>query len=410
MKKIVYTEQDRELAIQQLHDYYQEHGKLPQQREYTKRNGFSYAKHAAWKMFGSWADYVVAAGFERPVIGKTHYAHLISNLRKAIFTEHTTDRDVLRKRHPNLVQDRSVYEGRFGSWKETVEKAISTSEYILLKRYPEYSIEDAPIPFLSAKFDTTSQRAQRFLARVKEYCSSNNFNGMVSASRLAGHIRFNIMKELFGSPSNAVILAGYEPVGKNRKPEYRAVDGHMVDSLLELDVDNWLYANGYDHDVQPAYPGHGRMRADFVVNGIYLEVAGFSSSSNGRFRKTYLQKMERKVKKAIKHNLPLIIFSDFSPQTQTIIKAALDGDVQLQTPRIAGNSLEPLRHSIAGNGKCDGLKSERIGQSAAEPFSDTTKGKVQRPCTVHPATDEDMVRPYGKPQEMAGIQTSHPVQ
>jgi hypothetical protein len=39
------------------------------------------------------------------------------------------------------------------------------------------------------------------------------------------------------------------------------------------------------------------------------------------------------------------------------------------TLRIAGNPLEPLLYNVAGNGKRDRLKSQRIGQSAAEPLN-----------------------------------------
>jgi hypothetical protein len=42
--------------------------------------------------------------------------------------------------------------------------------------------------------------------------------------------------------------------------------------------------------------------------------------------------------------------------------------VEVITGRIAGTPLEPELHSVTGNGKRDGLKSFRIGQSAAEPL------------------------------------------
>jgi len=42
----------------------------------------------------------------------------------------------------------------------------------------------------------------------------------------------------------------------------------------------------------------------------------------------------------------------------------------------------PSHHNVAGNGRRDGLKSERIGQSAAKPPGDGGEGSTTRPWSL----------------------------
>jgi hypothetical protein len=56
--------------------------------------------------------------------------------------------------------------------------------------------------------------------------------------------------------------------------------------------------------------------------------------------------------------------------------------------RIAGKTLSFVYHNVTGNGKRDGLKNIKIGQSAAEPlncgrFNDYPKG-VEASASKHP--------------------------
>ena len=46
-------------------------------------------------------------------------------------------------------------------------------------------------------------------------------------------------------------------------------------------------------------------------------------------------------------------------------------------PRIAGNPLNPFDHNIVGNNKCDGLKTNGIGKSAAEPLKRNLRGRFR---------------------------------
>lgn len=52
-----------------------------------------------------------------------------------------------------------------------------------------------------------------------------------------------------------------------------ADDGHQVKSSLELQVDNWLSEHNLAHEYEPPISGT-HYRADFLVNGYYIEIWG----------------------------------------------------------------------------------------------------------------------------------------
>jgi len=86
-----------------------------------------------------------------------------------------------------------------------------------------------------------------------------------------------------------------------------AKDGHVCNSLVELEIDNWLCDQGISHGKEPPYPTHatlnpnGRLRADFLVNGIYVEYAGLMDDS------IYAAKMEAKRKIAHDKRMKLLV-------------------------------------------------------------------------------------------------------
>jgi len=61
--------------------------------------------------------------------------------------------------------------------------------------------------------------------------------------------------------------------------QFRCDDGHMVRSLSEQAIDNWLSRNGYQHAYEPELPMHEQMIPDFSVSGqggqtVYIEFWG----------------------------------------------------------------------------------------------------------------------------------------
>jgi hypothetical protein len=84
------------------------------------------------------------------------------------------------------------------------------------------------------------------------------------------------VKDLFGSWLEALIEAGILEDGTRRTSrgtQCLAKDGHLCLSLGEKTIDDFLYDHGVSHEKEPKYP-EGNYRADFLVNGVFVEYFG----------------------------------------------------------------------------------------------------------------------------------------
>lgn len=85
-----------------------------------------------------------------------------------------------------------------------------------------------------------------------------------------------------------------------------AKDGHKCRSLAELKIDNFLYENGVEHEIEPLYPFHdkynknGRRRADWKIGNAYVEYWGLADQDH------YRRKMQDKINMAEELSIPLI--------------------------------------------------------------------------------------------------------
>lgn len=75
------------------------------------------------------------------------------------------------------------------------------------------------------------------------------------------------------------------PDGWNGGRRWTCTDGHLVRSVYEQRVDDWLTAHGHPHTVEPRLPFDARSRADFLVEGLYIEVWGVTGSASYDSRK-----------------------------------------------------------------------------------------------------------------------------
>lgn len=83
---------------------------------------------------------------------------------------------------------------------------------------------------------------------------------------------------LYGSWFKALVDAGVLEDGARRTArgtQCLAEDGHMCYSLGEKTIDDWLSARKIPHEKEPPYPGTA-FRADFLVNGAYVEYFGLA--------------------------------------------------------------------------------------------------------------------------------------
>ena len=110
------------------------------------------------------------------------------------------------------------------------------------------------------------------------------------------------VKVVFGSWLNALIKSGVLEDGTRKTTrgiQTIARDGHVCLSLGEKTIDDWLYANGIQHEKEPHYPD-SNLRADFKVGGVYIEYFGLAGKPE------YDAKTASKKELCRKHGIRLI--------------------------------------------------------------------------------------------------------
>ncbi|MBN2266762.1 MAG: hypothetical protein JW725_00275 [Candidatus Babeliaceae bacterium] len=136
----------------------------------------------------------------------------------------------------------------------------------------------------------------------------NDFKGLNSKERLELLQIFQKkpstrhVKKLFGTWLQALIDAGIleDDVRRtSRGIQCIAKDGHVCLSIGEKTIDDFLYANGITHNKEPYYP-EGKYRADFDVNGVFIEYFGLAGNPD------YDKKTKLKQKLCKKYGVTLI--------------------------------------------------------------------------------------------------------
>jgi len=116
-------------------------------------------------------------------------------------------------------------------------------------------------------------------------------------------------KSIFGDFRGALIKAKLIPENTiNSKFGIMCIakDGHFCRSMAEQKIDNWLFNNNINHEIEPFYPKHeefnknGRMRADWKIGDKYIEYFGLPED------KKYAEKMQKKRNLAKILNLELV--------------------------------------------------------------------------------------------------------
>ena len=110
------------------------------------------------------------------------------------------------------------------------------------------------------------------------------------------------VKKLFRSWLKALIEAELLEDGTrktSRGIQCLARDGHVCFSLGEKTIDDYLYSSGIPHEKEPPYP-EGNFRADFSVNGIFIEYFGLKGNPE------YDSKISLKKKICKRHNIKMI--------------------------------------------------------------------------------------------------------
>ena len=86
-----------------------------------------------------------------------------------------------------------------------------------------------------------------------------------------------------------------------RGTECIALDGHECYSLAEKQIDDWLFAKGIEHTVEPDYPVHpelnpnGLKRADWEVDGVFIEYWGLAGDREYDRKSRIKRKLAKKL-------------------------------------------------------------------------------------------------------------------
>ncbi len=169
---------------------------------------------------------------------------------------------------------------------------------------------------------TIAESLQR-LAELHDWIPGSRFRSVNLSLDLDDSVRDGIAAELVILPEISTIREVFDRtwpgvlqevglIGETWRPSFGtycvADDGHQCRSLFEKQIDDWMHANGVEHEVEPLWPWHNGlnpdqgMRADWSLrDGTYVEAAGMMSN------RAYRTKMERKVELAEATGLRLIV-------------------------------------------------------------------------------------------------------
>ena len=99
---------------------------------------------------------------------------------------------------------------------------------------------------------------------------------------------------LFGSWNKAIESCGLKTNGNTfRHFKIRCSDGHLVRSLSEKIIDEWLTHNGIAHEIEKPYPV-GRFTCDFYLpaSQLWVEYFGMTGAFGGEYDETTRTKID----------------------------------------------------------------------------------------------------------------------
>lgn len=97
-------------------------------------------------------------------------------------------------------------------------------------------------------------------------------------------------------------------------------DGHVVKSLYEKKVDDWLFDHGFDHQYEPHLPFSNKGHSDFLVGDTYIEIFGVWDSVKYDTRK----KQKKELYQSHGFKLIAINYWDFHKRNNDLWKRKLD--------------------------------------------------------------------------------------
>jgi hypothetical protein len=179
-----------------------------------------------------------------------------------------------------------------------------------------------PIDFIKYKFGENNKFTNKQLELIEKVKVIGN-----KPEGIRRHIRYNIIQDNFKYVSILLIASGFEPnIDYNTGRKYEANDGHLCDSKEEMELDNWLKLNNFNHEHHIRYP-NSKLTCDFKINNIYIEYAGLIDARAEVYYKKYKSTIERKIKIAETNNIKILIVNNLSEKEISNLRAALESNL-----------------------------------------------------------------------------------
>lgn len=287
MKKTII---DLNVFKQYVEEFKKSNNRTPGLRDLYIHKGCPYSKSLLLKQYENLSVIYDLIGEDRCITSRIvdkDKEQLANELKNAIYSLRTTDRDMLRKKFH--INDRSVYERVFGSWSNALEYiGFDNRNRTLMLYFKNYNGEN-PIEFLKNEIGVDGNFTKEQLELIK--------------SPKPG---IRKIRKLFATKTIFDVACGKTPNSiRGVTMKHLAKDGHYCDSEREMIVDNWLFDNGYNHEVHITYP-NSNMICDFKIKDVYIEYAGYCKGEGKRIE-TYNEKLQKKIQYAKDNNIKLLI-------------------------------------------------------------------------------------------------------
>lgn len=251
----------------------------PKIKEWKIKDGFPCNKETLVKVV-NYNEHLKSLDLKTYKYGERRYNEdeLLEKLRKAVLKFRSVDYRILR--NDENVCAREVYNNIFGNFRNALrECGITNNEIHLLKKFPNYKLENARDFLIYELFngkltedaeELISQGKEIFKKGVKPICSE-----------VSKHISTYKTRKNFESFTYFIILCEVE-CSLSNKQQYRANDGHLCDSFEECVIDDALSSNGIDHEVQVGYPER-KFRCDFKIGNCFVEYTGYKEKGGLKY-------------------------------------------------------------------------------------------------------------------------------
>lgn len=291
-----------------INSYRDKNNCSPGINDFKRKLGCPYNKEIILREYGSIENMYNKFNMDSKPISKLDLIEdkvLLKNLLEAVYEHRTTDRDELRKLSPKTVYDRAVYERRFGSWTDALKMAGFTDYHRVLLAYcVDYKGED-PIEFLKLKIGKDGD----FTETQKELLTHDDITEYKTRKYFRYRNFYNILKGNELKSANSIVI------------KQVAKDGHVCDSNAEKVVDDFLYDNGFEHEVHVKYPDSQKI-SDFKIGDIYIEYAGLY---NVHFQ--YDSNIKYKIKYCEENGLKLYVLYDTSEKSLSDMKEFINNNL-----------------------------------------------------------------------------------